>query len=157
MQRTTNTDEVLVPEQHADTETPRTAAAQLKSLAFTVLHDVYHLGEDLATIDLDMLAERIGRIHAGMNPQNEFHALVSWLGQCTTINAIQDAGSGENEPAVRAPDYLLVSNVNGRDVPVLVEVKTTNDDELAWSDKYFASLRRFADFLHLPLLVAWSG
>jgi hypothetical protein len=101
MQRTTNTDEVLVPEQHADTETPRTPAAQLKKLAFTVLHDVYHLGDDLATLDLDKLAERIGRIHAGMNPQNEFHAIVSWLGQCTTINAIQDAGTGENEPATQ--------------------------------------------------------
>ena len=146
-----------MPARNPRNATPRNAAAQLKRLAFTALHDIYHLGEDLTTIDLDLLAERIGRIHAGMNPQNEFQALVSWLGQCTTINAIQDAGSGENEPAVRTPDYLLVSNVNGQDVPVLVEVKTTNDDELMWSDKYFASLRRFADFLHLPLLVAWSG
>ena len=145
-----------MPARNPRNATPRNAAAQLKRLAFTALHDIYHLGEDLTTIDLDLLAERIGRIHAGMNPQNEFQALVSWLGQCTTINAIQDAGSGENEPAVRTPDYLLVSNVNGQDVPVLVEVKTTNDDELMWSDKYFASLRRFADFLHLPLLVAWK-
>jgi hypothetical protein len=146
--------ENAVPAQ--DPDRPQTPAAQLTNLAFTVLHDVYRLGDRLAAIDLDQLSARIGRIHDGMNPQNEFQGIVSWLGQCTTINAIQDSGTAEADPAIRAPDYLLVSKVNGRDLPVLVEVKTTNDDELVWSDKYLSSLRRFADILHLPLLVAWK-
>jgi hypothetical protein len=135
---------------------PSSAAHQLKNLAFVVLRDVYHLGDKLAAIDADQLAERIHRIHLGLNPEKEFQALVSWLGQCTSIHAIEDFPGSAAEPTIRAPDYLVVSQIAGSAVPVLVEVKTTNDATLIWTDKYLSSLRRFAELLRLPLLVAWK-
>jgi len=131
-------------------------SSQLKELAFTVLRDLYRLGDGLTHVDPDKLAERIHRIHAGLNPEKEFHAIVSWLAQATTVHAIEDSGNDNAERTLRAPDYLLVSNVDGRDLPVLIEVKATDDDKLVWSDRYLSSLQRFADLLRLPLLVAWK-
>jgi len=39
---------------------------------------------------------------------------------------------------------------------VLIELKTSTDEELVWSESYVASFRHFADLLHLRLLIAWK-
>lgn len=136
------------------TTTQGTPPDRLKELAFAYVRDVHHLGDELPKIDPARFAERIKRIHAGLNAEKEFQALVAWLGQCTAICAVDDSSSVA--PELRAPDCILISNVNGQQVPALVEVKSTNDDELIWSDQYISSLRQFVNTLQLPLLVAWK-
>jgi Holliday junction resolvase len=42
-------------------------------------------------------------------------------------------------------------------VPVLIEVKSHHGTRIDWSEKYLQSLRRFAEVVRLPLLVAWKN
>ena len=57
---------------------------------------------------------------------------------------------------MRAPDFIAFPVICGRPLPVLIEVKSHNGDHLDWSEKYLNSLRKFAECLNLPLLVAWK-
>ena len=127
----------------------------MKDLAFSVLRDFYHLSDaDIAKLEPDAFVARLKGIHRGFNAEHEFAAIASWLGRCKLVAHPDELYATNGE--FRVPDFLIVSQVNGREVPVLVEVKTTDDDELVWSEKYLASLRRFAELLHMPLLVAWK-
>lgn len=46
---------------------------------------------------------------------------------------------------------------HGKEVPVLIEVKTTpyTTNRLSWQPAYRDTLVRYADMLRLPLLIAW--
>jgi Holliday junction resolvase len=54
------------------------------------------------------------------------------------------------------PDFIAFVELEGETRPFLIEVKSTEDDTLVWSDKYLSSLRSFVDLLQIPLLVAWK-
>jgi Holliday junction resolvase len=130
---------------------------RLQDVAFRFIRDIYRLPTP-ADAELGILVKRVQEIHAGLNAEKEFFALVSWLGRCATINQIDHRkmpveGAAEN---LRPPDFVAVCRYNEKLVPVLIEVKTKDDDKLVWSHEYLTSLRGFAELLHLPLLVAWK-
>jgi hypothetical protein len=128
----------------------------LEELAFRFLRDIYRLPTP-AGADLGALVKRVQQIHAGLNAEMEFFVLVSWLGRCAAIHHIdhQKMPVDGTPESLRPPDFLAVSLYKGRLVPVLIEVKTKDEDKLVWTSDYLSSLRGFADLLQLPLLVAW--
>jgi len=124
-------------------------------LAFSILRDVYKLTEnEIAELDPATLAQRLQGIHNGWNAEHEFGAIASWLGHCKLVTHPDEVYSSNG--SLRVPDFLIVSQVKDREVPFLVEVKTTEDDRLVWSAKYRDSLKKFADMLGMPVLVAWK-
>lgn len=58
---------------------------------------------------------------------------------------------------MRAPDFLAFPIVKNKPLPVLIEVKSQQENRLDWSAEYLATIRRFADSVGLPLLVAWKA
>jgi hypothetical protein len=127
----------------------------LTKLAFPLLRDIYGLtGEDIGALDPPSFIDKVQRVHRGMSTEHEFAAIASWLGKCLLLTQLDDVLHSDG--VFRAPDFLVVANFEGRRIPFLVEVKSTPDDTLKWSAGYLASLRGFADLVHLPLLVAWK-
>jgi Holliday junction resolvase len=57
---------------------------------------------------------------------------------------------------MRAPDFIAFPIVNDRPFPVLIEVKSSHHQKIKWSESYRRSLVNFAEYLKLPLLVAWK-
>jgi Holliday junction resolvase len=107
---------------------------------------------------VEVLADRIKGIQRGLLPEDEFSATVSWLGNCAAIHRIDQTPMPvmEMPDKMRAPDFIAFPVLEGKVHPVLIEVKSHHGTELDWSEKYLLSLRRFADHLKLPLLVAWK-
>jgi len=58
--------------------------------------------------------------------------------------------------AYRVPDLLAIFEHDGRDIPVLIEVKKTKKTSLSWKPDYFNALRRYWQVLGLPVLLAWK-
>ncbi len=54
------------------------------------------------------------------------------------------------------PDIICVVSLDGKSVPLLIEVKKSTRDLLVWNERYFSALRAYADTLKLPLLIAWK-
>lgn len=124
-------------------------------LAFSILRDFYHLSDaDIVALEPAAFVERLKGIHRGFNAEHEFAAIASWLGRCKLVAHPDEVYVTDGD--FRVPDFIVVSQVEGHEIPFLVEVKTTDADELIWSKKYLSSLRRFASLLGMPLLVAWK-
>ncbi len=117
---------------------------------------------DAAHVDAEVVAavsKRIQQLEAGLSPELEFIAAVNWLGQTVAINRIDQTplpschtSAGE----FKVPDILCVVSIDGRKLPLLIEVKRNKGTKLVWTEKYITALRSYADELNLPLLVAWK-
>lgn len=115
-------------------------------------------GEKLP-LEQEKLGDRIKRIHSGLQPELEFFVVSSWLGNCIAINRIDQTPlpTSTTEKTIRAPDFILIANLKGKQLPLLVEIKTSDENKVIWSEPYFNSLKRFSEFLKLPLLIAWKS
>ena len=131
-------------------------AGDISKLAFLLYPHVTKAEPDAMTIE--SLAERIRGLQAGLLPEDEFAAMVCWLGNCCGINRLGQAPMPIPAFAdeMRAPDFIAFPVVDGRPFPVLIEVKSSHRRVIKWSESYRSSLVRFAELLQLPLLVAWK-
>jgi len=107
---------------------------------------------------LDLVAQRIQRIRAGLAPEIEFMAAVNWLSNVVVIHRLDQTPMPHycNTEEVQQPDLLAIVRYEGRLVPVLIEVKTKDDSKLVWREDYLRGLLRYADIVQMPLLVAWK-
>lgn len=109
-------------------------------------------------VDPEALAAKLESLERGLPAEKEFIALASWLGKCKLIHKF---GDEEHYPLVsqgsyQVPDLLAVFEHEGRLVPTLVEVKAISKPKLSWTPDYLDRLRRYAELLNLPLLIAWK-
>jgi hypothetical protein len=129
---------------------------EISRLAFLLYPHIVRSKPDATSIE--SLADRIKGLQDGLQPEDEFAATVCWLGNCAAIHGIDQTPMPL--PALteklQPPDFIAFPVVCGRPFPVLVEVKSHHGDRLDWSEKYLNSLRRFAECLNVPLLVAWK-
>jgi Holliday junction resolvase len=61
-----------------------------------------------------------------------------------------------HEQELQVPDILCVASIEGKPLPILIEVKKSTRTSIVWSQKYIGGLRAYADALGLPLLLAWK-
>jgi Holliday junction resolvase len=110
------------------------------------------LGQDSRSI-----IEKVKQLQRGLPAEDEFMLLLSWLGKCRVVHKldqVQVPPSSKDE--LRIPDLLAIFDFNNRLVPVLIEVKVSKGRKLSWRREYLESLRKYADLIKIPLLVAWK-
>ena len=106
--------------------------------------------------DAEVVADRVKRLQVGLPAEDEFSVILSWLGRCRLVHKLDQVQSPrESRKHLRVPDLLAVFDYHGRDVPVLIEVKTGIDKTLSWRPDFRDALQRYADTMKLPLLIAW--
>jgi Holliday junction resolvase len=124
-----------------------------KTKSHILLEAARHLGWSEASD----VAELARRLELGLPAEDELSVVFNWLGRCSLVHKLDQfpypPGSFSK---YRVPDLLAVFDVNGQTVPVLVEVKKSEDNVLSWTPDYLQSLQRYADLLKVPLLVAWK-
>jgi hypothetical protein len=105
--------------------------------------------------DAQTLVERINRLELGLPIEDECILLLSWLGKCRLIHKLdQLAFPPTTPPEYRVPDLFAVFENNGKQVPVLIEVKGKEAMALSWRPDYVEGLRRYGLLLGLPVLIA---
>jgi hypothetical protein len=108
--------------------------------------------------DPKAVAERVRRLQVGLPAEDEFSVLLTWLGRCRLVHKLdQLQRPSDSRARWFVPDLLAVFDYHGKDLPVLIEVKTTpfDNNTLSWPVAYRERLVRYADMLKMPLLVAW--
>lgn len=101
------------------------------------------------------LAERVRQLQQGLPAEDEFALLLSWLGKCALVHRLDQLQIPPDSKATwRVPDLLAIFHYNGREIPTLVEVKTSAERQLSWRPDYYESMRRYAALLGVPLLLA---
>lgn len=108
-------------------------------------------------VDAGRVAARIWRLNVGLPREDEFSVVCSWLGHCDLIHKLDQKQTPESSGAeFQVPDLLAVFNVDGKRVPVLIEVKSKKDKVLSFRPDYLERLKNYAQVLNLPILVAWK-
>ncbi len=121
------------------------------------LFDLLSLG-DLTQEDL---IARLQQLQRGLEPENEFALILSWLGKCRLVHKLgQEQLPLNSIDTYRVPDFLAAFEHEGKVIPVLIEVKTTEPSDPATLDLGTLSLKGkylpYAELLRLPMLVAWK-
>src|SRR5690606_23346227 len=71
----------------------------------------------------------------------------------------QEQHPSSYQESYQVPDMFAVFANGEKLVPVRIEIKTTTKQHptpLPWKPNYLAKLKRYANLLNLPLLVAWK-
>jgi len=139
---------------------PEDKHKQLTEIAFRILPSYVELLKQ-KTLDpdtLDAVTTRIRQIYAGLAPEKEFAAAVNWMSNVVAIHSLDQTPIPNYSGAEKfqVPDLLAIVKYKGHLLPALIEVKKRNDDALKWREDYVQSLKRYADALRMPLLVAWN-
>jgi para-aminobenzoate synthetase component 1 len=76
------------------------------------------------------LVDKINQLKRGLPKEDEFIALSIWMDKCTLIHKLdQEQYPGLSKQEYQVPDLFACYKYNGREVPVLIEVKSTNFGE----------------------------
>ena len=103
------------------------------------------------------IAARIWRLNVGLPREDEFSVVCGWLGCCDVIHKLDQKQTPEKSTEIyQVPDLLAIFNVKGKQVPVLIEVKSKKDNTLSFRPDYMERLRQYANVLSLPILIAWK-
>ena len=83
--------------------------------------------------DPKRIAARVYRLNLGLPREDEFSVVCTWLGRCDLIHKLdQSQTPTKSRCTFQVPDLLPVFRHEDRAVPVLVEVKSSNDNSLSF-------------------------
>lgn len=119
----------------------------------------YIIREALAHLGLpshgEAIADQVMRLEKGLVAEDELSLLFCWLGRCKLIHKLdQLVAPPASRSIYQVPDLLAVFEYDGKEIPVLIEVKTCSSSSLSWRPDYITRLRRYSGRIGLPLLVA---
>jgi Holliday junction resolvase len=101
------------------------------------------------------IADQVMQLERGLAVEDEVSLLFCWLGRCKLIHKLdQLVAPPASSSMYQVPDLLAVFEHNGKEIPVLIEVKTCSRSSLSWRPDYITRLRRYSERIGLPLLVA---
>lgn len=107
--------------------------------------------------DPERLAWKLKQLNRGLPREDEFAVVCTWLGKCKLIHKLdQIQAPASSNTSFQVPDLLAIFEHNGRNVPVLVEVKASEDRTLSFRPDYRNRLLEYAKALGLPMLIAWK-
>lgn len=126
--------------------------SSIHPLAFTIYEVLARLG--LAS-DGNTIADQVLRLEKGLAAEDEVSLLFCWLGRCKLIHKLdQLVAPPASRDVFLVPDLLAVFEHEGKEIPVLIEVKTCSGQSLSWRPDYIERLQRYSELIGLPLLVA---
>jgi Holliday junction resolvase len=135
-------------------------STKITELAYRLLFGYGEVSKhfDLTPETIGQLSKRIQRIRAGLAPEMEFMAAINWLSRVVIIHRLDQTPLPRYFDGydVQQPDLLAIVHHKDRLLPVLIEVKTKNDNKLVWKEDYLQKFQRYAELVNMPFLVAWK-
>jgi len=102
------------------------------------------------------LVDKINQLKRGLPKEDEFTALSMWLDNCTLIHKLDQRQYPElSKQEYQVPDLFACYKHNGKDVAVLIEVKSTKNTKLRLSNADYNRRLKYSKLVNLPVLVAW--
>lgn len=108
-------------------------------------------------VDPATVAARVLRLDIGLPVEDEFAVICTWLGKCQLLHKLdQQQVPVASRQQFQVPDLLAKFSTQTSQRPVLIEVKSKQDKRLSFKPEYMERLRKYADLVGMPLLVAWK-
>ena len=102
------------------------------------------------------LIEKVNQLKSGLPKEDEFTALSIWMDKCTLIHKLeQKQYPNLSKREYQVPDLFACYKYNGEDVAVLIEVKSTKDRKLRFTNVDYNRRMKYSQLTGLPILIAW--
>lgn len=102
------------------------------------------------------LIEKINQLKRGLPKEDEFIALSTWMGKCKLIHKLDQKQYPElSKQEYQVPDLFACYEYNGREVPVLIEVKSIKRGKLSFTNADYNRRMKYSQLTGLPILLAW--
>ena len=102
------------------------------------------------------LVDKINQLKRGLPKEDEFIALSIWMDKCTLIHKLdQKQYPTLSKREYQIPDLFACYKYNGRDVQVLIEVKSTKRKKLRFTNVDYNRRMKYSQITGLPILIAW--
>jgi len=83
----------------------------------------------------DRLVDKLRQIDVGLPAEDECAAMLLWMGRCRFLHKLRQGQHPRESPKhYRVPDLLALFDFNGRQVPVLIQVKSTFGPHLTYGE-----------------------
>lgn len=108
-------------------------------------------------LDVNKLIERVKQIDSGLISEDEFIYLMTWFGKCSLIHKLdQFKMPRASKSNFTIPDCLAVIKHKGIEKPFFIEIKTSKNRMLSWTETYYQGLVNYSNTNGIPILVAWK-
>jgi hypothetical protein len=97
---------------------------------------------------------KLAQLLRGIPAEYEFLMLARWSDKCRLVHRL-DSDVHEIDGKYVVPDFLCLCEVEGKQIPVLVEVKSSVKENKTLSKKYCSKLLAYGSLLGLPVLIAY--
>jgi Holliday junction resolvase len=98
---------------------------------------------------------RLRHIEYGLNAETECSAILAWLGNCTLVHKMSTEGYIPDD--MKIPDLFAVFEKKGQTLRTFIEVKSTEDLKLRWTNIYYKKLQNYSNKMGHPLLLLWKA
>lgn len=104
--------------------------------------------------DEQAFIDRLRHVEYGLNAETECSVILAWLGNCSLVHKMSIEGHIPQD--MKIPDLFAVFEKNGQILKTFVEVKSTEDLKLRWTDEYHSKLQNYCNIMGHPLLLSWK-
>lgn len=103
----------------------------------------------------EAIAQDVRRLDIGLSLEDEFSVVCAWLGRCELLHKLDQLQVPPgSRTEFQVPDLLATFHTSKS--PLLIEVKSHNENTLSFKPDYLRRLQKYAELLNLPLLIAWK-
>jgi Holliday junction resolvase len=121
-------------------------------------HTIIEAAEDVRWNydDKAKFIKRVRQIELGLSAEDEFSALLAWLGRCELVHRNGQRYLTSNKGRKwDIPDLFALFRQGADSFSAMIEVKTTKKGTLKFKFSYINGLREYSYLHSRPLLIAW--
>jgi Holliday junction resolvase len=107
--------------------------------------------------DINNIVERVRQLDNGLVQEDEFVYILNWSEKCSLIHKLdqfQVPSTPKKEFTI--PDLYVVFNIKGEKKSYNIEIKTSKDNYLSWTETYYQGLINYSESTKVPILIAWK-
>jgi len=107
--------------------------------------------------DISKLIERVNQLDRGLVQEDEFIYIINWSRNCSLIHKFDQLQiPADSKDLYTIPDILVEINTPTGKKKFIIEIKTSKNKKLSWTERYFQGLKNYGQLLQIPVLIAWK-
>jgi len=109
------------------------------------------------TTSAEEAIRRIKTIDLGLSAEDEFQAIITWLGRCKVSHKIENIEfHSRGFVKINIPDIIAAFEYKGIKIITSIEVKSNKEKKLDWTNSYYNDFLAYQQAFGVPVLVAWK-
>jgi Holliday junction resolvase len=108
-------------------------------------------------IDPELVQKRLLELHKGLVQEDEFIYILNWLKNVSLVHKLDQFHiPPDSKLDFTIPDIFIIAKTEEGTKPLYIEIKTSKDHSLSWTEKYYNGFKNYSDITGIPLLIAWK-